>query len=628
MCGIAGIFHFEADRGADAHLLKKMTDTLFHRGPDGSGYFVRNNVGLGHRRLSIIDLDTGDQPQFNDDKSIALIFNGEIYNHIELREELRKHGHSFRTNSDTEVIIRAYEQWGVDCQNKFNGMWAFALWDERKKQLFISRDRLGEKPLYYSVIDNTLIFGSEVKSILAYRNSFEPNFELTELYLSLGYIPAPFSFYKNISKLRQGHFLLVRESVTAHKYWDIPLPDERNMIEDKEFVNKKFEEIFYDSVRIRMRSDVPFGAFLSGGLDSGSVVATMSEISAHPVQTFTIGFTDEEFDERKIAREIADKFSTHHSEFTVQQEGFEESLNKVLFHYDEPFGDPSAIPTGYVSKIASQKVKMVLTGDGGDEILSGYNSYQVEKFAQQYKKLPGLVKKLLPAAVSPLKGMANGNMRYKLNRIHRILDYSRQPYTARLIIKSSWYAPQLIEKMTARLGAQIKISDFIDDFYTSYPADDSFYKLMLFQHKVLLPDDFLVKADRMSMANSLETRIPFLDHRLVEFMLQVSKNVKMQGFERKSVLRNTIGKKLPKSVLQGSKKGFTAPVREWFKDKAFDNHLQNLYKQDFGLDQKIIRNILYENKEGKADFGYFIWMLFVLKEWSARHVSGVLRNNQ
>lgn len=615
MCGITGVLHFDPSRNADSTLLRKMTDTLVHRGPDGDGYYIKNNLGLGHRRLSIIDLSTGDQPMLNEDKSIAIIFNGEIYNYIELRDELINLGHKFSTNSDTEVIVRAYEQWGTDCQNKLNGMWALALWDEKNNHLFISRDRLGEKPLYYSTCNNSFVFGSEIKSIAAFGCPLIPNTELTELYLCLGYIPAPYSYYKNIFKLSQGHFLIVKgNSVSEHKYWDLPVLDEKNMLTDKKVIYNKFETILHDAVKIRMRSDVPFGAFLSGGLDSSSIVVLMSEISNIPVQTFTIGFNYKEFDERKLAKEVAEKFNTNHYEFIVAPENFDDSLKKVMHHYDEPFGDSSAIPTGYVSKIASQKVKMVLTGDGGDEVLSGYNSYQVEKFARQYQQIPSFVRSFLPGMISPLKSITKGNLRYKVNRIERILSYSHQTYKSRLLAKSSWYIPDLIEKMTEGLGKQIKLSDFIDDFYNKYPANDSFYKLMLFQFKVLLPDDFLVKVDRMSMAYSLETRMPFLDYRLVEFMIRVSKNVKMQGYERKSVLRKTIGKKLPLPVLKGTKKGFSVPMREWFKDKAFDTKLKTLYEHDFGLNKKLIKKIIEDNREGKADLGNFIWMLFILKE--------------
>jgi asparagine synthase (glutamine-hydrolysing) len=615
MCGISGIFHFDQGRKVEQQILKRMTDTLSHRGPDGSGFFVDGRVGLGHRRLSIIDLTTGDQPQFSDDGQIAIVFNGEIYNYIELRKELEALGHVFRTTSDTEVIIHGYRQWGLDCQNKFNGMWAFSLWDSQNQQMFISRDRLGEKPLYYGLIDNSLVFGSEIKALLAYGHKTQFNYNLTELYLSLGYLPAPYSYYKNIYKLKQGHYIIVKDTgYRESKYWDLPEVDEHHLITDAKQVYSKFEELLYDSIKIRMRSDVPFGAFLSGGLDSASIVALMSEIQNEPVQTFTIGFSEREFDERRLAKEVAEKFNTAHSEFLVDPDSFEESLRRISYHYDEPFGDSSAIPTGYVSKIASQKVKMVLTGDGGDEVLSGYNAYQIEKFATEYQRLPKHLRTLLPQLISPIKIGLSGGLRYKANRVERILRYSNKSFNDRLIIKSAWHDLPIIQKLTAGLGDQITLPEFIDDFYSKYSLHDPFYKLMLFHHKVQLPDDFLVKVDRMSMAYSIETRVPFLDHRLVEFMFGVSKLVKMKGYARKSILRETIGKKLPLSLLRSNKKGFRVPVRDWFKDKSFNGRLSSLYTENFGLDRKLIKLIVRDNQMGKADYGNFIWMLFVLKE--------------
>lgn len=615
MCGITGIVHFNRDRRVDEKTLIRMSDTLSHRGPDGSGIYISENLGLGHRRLSIIDLNTGDQPQYNDNKSLAIVFNGEIYNYVELREELKILGHHFRTNSDTEVIIRAYEQWGIDCQKRFNGMWAFALWDERNQRLFISRDRLGEKPLYYAIVDDTFLFGSEIKAILAYGISFKPNFELTELFLSLGYIPAPYSFYKNIYKLHAGSSLIVRDNyVTETKYWDIPNIEEANITEDKQAVYERFEELFSDSVRIRMRSDVPFGAFLSGGLDSASVVAAMTRVSSAPVHTYTIGFEDAEYDERSLAGDVAKRFTTSHTELVVKPDSFTESLNRVLHHFDEPFGDSSAIPTGYVSKMAAGHVRMVLTGDGGDEVLSGYNSYQIEKFASLFQRGPDVITTLLPKAINPFANISKGFLRYKLNRLKRILEYSTLPFESRLMIKSSWCPPQYIKQLVRGAGEQMSLKDFVSDFFNRYKAHDPFYKLMQFHLKVQLPDDFLVKVDRMSMAYSLETRVPFLDHRLVEFMISASKKVKMNGFERKSVLRNSIGRQLPKSLLRASKKGFTPPMREWFKSPSFDEQLASLSSNGF-LDAVTVRKIVNENRDGKADWGNLIWILIVLNAW-------------
>ena len=308
MCGITGVLNFDREGKTGSAVLNKMTDAISYRGPDGFGYYNHANIALGHRRLSIIDLSTGDQPMFSDDKNIILVFNGEIYNYIELREELVKLGYHFKTTSDTEVIITAYQHWGIDCQTKFNGMWAFALWDEKEQQLLLSRDRIGEKPLHYAVHENAIIFGSEIKSILAYGVPGIPNTELIEIYLSLSFIPAPFTFYKNINKLKAGYCLVVSgKEVKEKKYWDLPEIDEDKMLADKQEVYKNFESLFTDSLKIRMRSDAPYGAFLSGGLDSATIVALMSENSSYPVKTFTIGFKEKDFDERYLAKLVADK---------------------------------------------------------------------------------------------------------------------------------------------------------------------------------------------------------------------------------------------------------------------------------------------------------------------------------
>ena len=381
MCGITGIYYFNKNTKVDIDLLKKSTDIIKHRGPDDEGHFVKNNVGLGHRRLSIIDLSTGAQPMIDNETGNVLIFNGEIYNYIELRGELKKLGHSFSTNSDTEVIHKAYLEWGADCQNKFNGMWVFALWDKSKNKLFISRDRLGIKPLYYYIDNEKLIIASEIKSIFEFKVKKEINTKLLDIYFSLSYIPAPYIFFKNINKLNPGYFIIVEnDRFKIEQYWDIPVVNEKDLIKDKEYVYKEFNRLFADAVKIRMRSDVAFGGFLSGGLDSSAIVTQMSELSNLSVETFTIGFDNPDYDERNLAKLVAESINANYHEKTVTPDSFNEALEKVVFHYDESFGDTSAIPTGYVSEYASRYVKMVLTGDGGDEVLSDYNAYQVEKY--------------------------------------------------------------------------------------------------------------------------------------------------------------------------------------------------------------------------------------------------------
>lgn len=617
MCGITGILHFDRSRSIDKRKLKSMTDIIEHRGPDGDGYFIENNIGLGHRRLSIIDLNTGDQPMYSDDGNKVLVFNGEIYNYIELREELSKKGYVFKTNSDTEVVIKSYEEWGFDCQNKFNGMWSFSIWDKLKQELFLSRDRIGEKPLHYSVYENSLIFGSEMKSLFVYGVPKVPDYSLLELYLVFTNIPEPFSFYKNIKKLRAGHYILVKDgNVKEYKYWDLPEIDESNMITNKQLVYEQFNFLLKDAVKIRMRSDVPFGAFLSGGLDSSSIVSVMSENSNYPINTFTIGFPEKAFDESKLAEKVAKKFNTNHNLGTVHSEDFNEILNKAAFHYDEPFGDSSAIPTGYVSKFAAAKVKMVLTGDGGDEALSGYNSYLGLKIAGMINRAPDFLKSSCLQMNTLASQLFKGNIRYKLNKVDDVIRTANLSFNDRIAKKTIYADFNHIKALTSKVSSNvISIEDYLSDFMNKTNYKDSFYKLMYYNYKHSLPNDYLVKVDRMSMAHSLETRVPFLDYRLIEFMATVDKNIKLQGFEKKSVLRKTIGKTLPNAILNAPKKGFGIPLVDWFKDDSFKSQIDvNLGSASKLLSKKIINKIVEENRSGKRDNGNFLWTLMMLNK--------------
>lgn len=617
MCGIAGYIHFNKSATTDPVLLKQMTDCISYRGPDAEGFYLKDRVALGHRRLSIIDMATGSQPMLSDDGNLVLVFNGEIYNYIELREELVAAGFTFSTNSDTEVLLKAYEAWGYECQNKFNGMWAFALWDEAKQELFLSRDRIGEKPLNYAVHHNSFIFGSEIKSILQFGVPKETRPELIELYLALTNIPAPDTFYKDIYKVMPGHYLVVKDGmVTEKSYWQFPQVDEKQMITDKQQVYRTFEELLSDAIRIRMRSDVPFGAFLSGGLDSSGIVSIMAGYSAYPVKTFTIGFDDKAFDESALAAEVAAKFKTEHHRGTVLPGDFKEAIKKVALHYDEPFGDSSAIPTDFVSRYASQKVKMVLTGDGGDEALSGYNAYKGVKIASQINTwLPGIIKTLIVASVKGAAKIFKGALRYKLNKISHVLKTAQLPFHIRMAEKLACTSLGDIKELTKDIPGIIHVEDYLGSLLEKCRFKDDFYKLMFIHYMHNLPNDYLVKVDRMSMANSIETRVPFLDYRLVEFMATVHKDVKMQGWELKSVLRKSIGKNLPTSILNAPKRGFGIPLREWFKDKELGSVLEeNLGEVRKILDPVIIAKIVAENNSGKKDNGNFIWALLQLNK--------------
>jgi len=614
MCGITGIFNFNFEQNIDHNRLKRMTDSIRHRGPDGEGFYVDNNIGLGHRRLSIIDLQSGDQPMWNKQKSIVLVLNGEIYNYIELRNELVKLGHNFITNSDTEVVIKSYEEWGVKCQEKFNGMWAFALWDANREQLFISRDRIGEKPLFYSIYNNSLIFGSEIKAIFEYGVPRDIRYDLIGIYLVLLNIPCPDTFYKSIYKLKPGNYILAnRDSCNELSYWALPEIDESNMITNTQQTYDEFKYLLEDSVRIRMRCDVPFGAFLSGGLDSSSIVSIMSNLSSFPVETFTIGFPYRDFDESSMALETANLYKTNHHVGTVQPDAIEELLNICFTHFDEPFGDSSAIPTWQVSSFAGKRVKMVLTGDGGDEVLSGYNSYAGVKLSEYIFRMPFNLKmfsQLMRLFAMPIKG----SNRYKVNKIANIIEMASVPFAQRMYLKSCQIPLRDIKMLVSSVNTEEYLDDFFGKFFNRGKANSDFYKLTNLHFKHYLPDDYLVKVDRMSMANSIETRAPFLDYRLIEFMIKVDKNVKMQGWERKSVLRNTIGKQLPSSILKSSKRGFGVPLREWFKDPEYLQNIK-LNKVETILNKEIVRQTISDNALGKRNNGNFIWSLMMLEKF-------------
>ena len=382
---------------------------------------------------------------------------------------------------------------------------------------------------------------------------------------------------------------------------------------DASKIFEQFEHLLSDSVKIRMRSDVPFGAFLSGGLDSASIVALMSDNSSLPIETFTIGFDDPDFDERSLATDVARKFATKHHEHVVEPDSFEEALERVAFHYDEPFGDSSAIPTGYVSQLAARKVKMVLTGDGGDEVLSGYPSYQVEKFVTRYQSIPDPLRSISRHLMRWGTNLSRGRARYKFARYQRLLETSEHPFEKRILGKSTWLEKNVRDRLLANHRVY-PAAAFIEDFMKDCPFHDPFYRTMYYNLKLTLPDGMLTKVDRMRMAFSLEARVPFLDYRLVEFMAQVHKNVKLMGIQRKSVLRNTVAKRLPRSLLTASKRGFVVPIREWFKDERVAKMFRSTVGVNSGLNKGVLDEIYVDNQTGKKDYGKVIWMLFLLEK--------------
>ncbi len=439
---------------------------------------------------------------------------------------------------------------------------------------------------------------------------------MLEVYLVMTNFPEPHSFYKHIKKLQAGHYAIVKNgSVEEFKYWDLPEIDENNMLFNKKQIYEVFNYLLEDAVKIRMRSDVPYGAFLSGGLDSSSIVAYMSQHSPYPVNTFTIGFEEKEFDESSTAESVARKFKTHHLNGTLVLDDIDEIIERIAFHYDEPFGDSSAINVDFVSKFARKKVKMVLTGDGGDEVLSGYSSYQGIKLTNIINGIPSAVRNLMPMISDMIGYFIRGKLRYKINKVSSVIRTTNLEFSKKMSEKASFTNFISIKDLTKDLKNIVKIEDYIKDLLDKTTYKHDFYKLMYMNFKHDLPNDFLVKVDRMSMANSLEARIPFLDYRLIEFMVHVDKDIKMQGWERKSILKNTIGKKLPPRVLAAPKKEFGIPIREWFKEDSFEKRINNNLSNLNGImNSAIINKLFQENRLGIKDNGNLIWTLIMLSK--------------
>ncbi len=612
MCGIAGVLYRDRQTPVNADLLQAMTDMVRHRGPDGEGQHIAPGLGLGHRRLAIIDPAAGQQPMMDAETQNVIVYNGEVFNYVEIRAELTAAGHRFRTDSDTEVILKAYAQWGERCLDRFNGMWAFAIWDESRNRLFLARDRLGIKPLHYCVDAERILFASEMKSLFAAGVPRLPDTSLLDVYLTFGYIPAPHCFFSGVRKLPPGHYLITDGKRTdIHRYWDLPAISEGDMRRDALAVQEEFAHLLEDAVRISMRSDVPFGAFLSGGLDSASVVTLMAEQTRLPVETFTIGFDDPAFDERRLARLVSARVHTRHHEAVVSPDDLEAALHQVAFHYDEPFGDSSALPTSHVARLAARHVKMVLTGDGGDEVLSGYPAYQVEKLAARYLRVPLSVRRCAEVLIGGIAEMSRGHMRYAANRYYRLLTTTAAPFEDRLLAKIAWLEEDRRRALLAGLRVH-RARDVFVELMRDCPYRDSFYRLMYFNYKVSLPDDMLTKVDRMTMAWSLEARVPFLDHRLVELMSVVHKDVKLPGLTRKAVLRKTVGRKLPRALQAAGKRGFVTPLRSWFRQGDLADSAVKRAVATAGLSSSAVEQILAEQREGKRDYGNLLWMLMVL----------------
>lgn len=618
MCGICGIFDLKG-LPVGREVLDDMTNIIRHRGPDGDGRFVDREVGLGHRRLSIIDLGGGAQPIGNEDGKLQIVFNGEIYNFVELRAELEGHGHKFKTKSDTEVIVHAYEQWGRDCVKRFNGMFAFALWDGRNRELFIARDHLGIKPLYHVTIGSKVVFASEIKCLLLHPGCpREVDTEsLAELF-TFRYVPSPKTLFKGINKLQPGHAMLCsRDGIQIKRFWDW-IPKHREGVREAALI-EEYQSLLEDAVKLQLRSDVPLGLFLSSGVDSGALLSIMRNYSSGPVQTFTIGFEGgEKTNEITDAAVTAKQYGADHYSMMVSHEDYFNYFDRYMLDMEEPVGHEAAPAFYFVSKITSERVKVALTGQGADEPWAGYGRYVGVKFSSLYSRLPGVVTRGVGPVLARLPG--------RMERLKRGLISLGEPDMLTRFAKVYSY-----------FSADMKMGLFKGDFAIRSEAEayrtkealrglqedvrhlDPVSQMLYIDTRANLPDDLLMVGDKTSMANSIEVRVPFLDVRLVEFIERLPLRYKLNGLTGKYLHKKALLKWLPREVVYRKKKGFAHPLSKWFATSMRPRLEELLLSRDAAMglyfDQNYIRQILDRHRDGLDDCTRHIYLLLSLELW-------------
>lgn len=618
MCGIAGIVSTHPDGAVDRNLIHRMCEAIIHRGPDDEGIFVKAGVGLGMRRLSIIDLAGGHQPVLNEDKTVCLVFNGEIYNFPQLRTDLEKRGHRFYTHTDTEVIVHLYEDFGADCVKHLRGMFAFALFDQRRGKLLLARDRLGIKPLHYAMTSDRLFFGSEIKSILAVAPKLaRVNQEALLQYMYFGYVPDPVTSFLSIQKLLPGHLLEFEAGETRiRQYWDLPEYDTHNPKSEEEAL-EEVEWRLAEAVRIRLISDVPLGALLSGGIDSSTVVALMARASSKPVKTFSIGFSHNDFNEAQYARIVARHFGTEHHELVLEPNVLAtvETLSSSL---EEPFGDSSMLPTYYVSRMAREHVTVALSGDGGDEIFGGYDRYGIHLRRSRFERIPQWAWRLYREQIFPRLPPNMHGRRFSFN----VSLPWRERYVDSISFVPSFERdlPLLSNEFRDVLRTGGNPEDVMYGYFERAPAKNPVSQMLYVDTKTYMVADILTKVDRMSMAASLEVRVPILDHLFVEWATGLSSEWKVRNGRQKYILRKLAGRLgVPREALDRPKQGFAMPLVHWIRNELKDliltvllepRTLQRGYFQPEG-----IRRLLDEHFRGHRDQSARIWRLLMFELW-------------
>ncbi len=632
MCGIAGYTQFET-RFGDQSLLRKMGEKIRHRGPDASDIYYSHEVGLAHQRLSIIDLSTaGTQPMSSHDGRYTIVFNGEIYNFQVLREELIKKGYPFRTKTDTEVILALYEKMGESVVNDLNGMFAFAIWDKIEKSLFLARDRLGKKPLYYYRNDSDIAFASEIKALLEIpsitRNVRE---DAMYDYFVYQYIPDPKTIFSNIFKLEPGHCMTVRSNkICIKKYWDISFSNIDYRSEEE--ISEELYELAERSTLRRLVSDVPLGAFLSGGIDSSGIVGLMANNSSNPVTTCSIGFNNKKFNEVEFARIVADKYHTKHHELYVH-ENVKTRLEEIAWFFDEPFSDPSLVPTYFVSELAKQKVTVALAGDGGDEIFAGYEKYSTDAIENRIRNLlPEFIRKTISPSFSFLS--ESNNVLFKkagtlLNTLSISPDVGFFLSNAQ-ITKRQWnylIKDSIRTKLDGYHPEEITV-----DAYNKADAEDHLSKILYTDIKTFLPGDILVKADRMSMAHSLEVRAPLLDYEIVEYAARIPSSLKLHKGSKKYILKQAFNKLLPEDILNRKKMGFSVPLADWLKTEFNQLFESRVLNSESGISNyfkiKNIQAIWHQHNSNGADHSAQLWSLLMFQLWWDNYMDTSSQYNQ
>ena len=625
MCGICGIFEFANRNPIAKERIHAMNQTMVHRGPDDGGVFVGPGIGLGHRRLSIIDLAGGHQPMSNEDDTVWVLLNGEIYNYPELRANLLHKGHKFKTKSDTEAIVHLYEERGEDCFADLRGMFAIAIWDSRNRKLVLARDRVGKKPLFCAADGRGIIFGSELKALLAADHLAR---EIDECalsdYFSFGYIPAPKTIYRAVRKIRPGHFLTASASgVEERPYWDLSFGHVEQRSE-QEWCERLRHELC-EATRVRLMSDVPLGAFLSGGIDSSSVVATMGRLMKRAVTTCSIRFDEEEFNEAPYAEQVAKLFGTDHHVRTVQPDAVG-IMSKLAWHYDEPFADSSAIPTYYVSKIAREKVTVALGGDGGDEAFAGYRRYKLDHYENV---LRGYFPSGLRSAVFgplgrwyPALAWAPRVFRAKAT----LQSLSRSPLEGYFNAVSYFRPGEKTHLFTRDFQRHLGGYDAIEVFRHHYEragTEDLLSRIQYVDIKTYLPDDILTKVDRASMAVSLEVRAPLLDHKFLEMAARIPSQLKLRGGSGKHILKKALEPILPENILYRSKQGFAVPLNSWLKRELKDMaHEVILRTEDGILERSFLQKIWNQHQKGTHDRSALLWSVLMFRMWRRTFCNG------